>query len=108
MSEFAASLVDVFSAFGRVSLRRMFGGHGVFYDGLMFALVVDDELYLKADDSNRDLLIGQGSHPFTYHKKGKPVALQYYLAPEAMFDDPDDAAYWARLSFECALRQRRN
>ncbi|MBP6813806.1 MAG: TfoX/Sxy family protein, partial [Burkholderiaceae bacterium] len=49
MSEFAAHLSDVFRHFGPIDVRRMFGGQGVFHQGLMFGLVIDDTLYLKAD-----------------------------------------------------------
>ena len=53
VSDFIAHLAELFEAFGPVTIRRMFGGHGVFRDGLMFGLVVDDALYLKADEQNR-------------------------------------------------------
>jgi DNA transformation protein len=52
MSELIAYLPEVFELFGPVTIRKMFGGYGVYHDGLMFALVADDTLYLKADDEN--------------------------------------------------------
>lgn len=55
MSEFAENLKEVFVLFGPVQLRRMFGGHGVFHEGLMFALVADDVLYQKADGKSSKL-----------------------------------------------------
>lgn len=41
---------------------------------------------------------------FTYWMKGKEVALSYWLAPDVIFDNPDEACVWARRSFEVALR----
>ena len=70
MSEFVDHLADLFEAFGPVTVRRMFGGHGVFRDGLMFALVVDDALYLKADEQNRAMFESCGLPRFDYARKG--------------------------------------
>jgi len=107
MSEFVANLAEVFAAFGRITSRRMFGGHGIFHDGLMFGLVVNEQLYLKADAVSRQQFLALDLQPFTYQRQGKPTQLSYYLAPEDIFDDPDAARYWADLAFEAALRGRK-
>ena len=63
--EFVAFVVESLRPLGPVSARRMFGGHGIFLDGVMFGLIADDQLYLKADEENRaayeaeDLLSGE-------------------------------------------------
>ena len=49
VNEFMCHMADVFSAFGPLEVRRMFAGHGLFREGLMFALVYDETLYLKFD-----------------------------------------------------------
>jgi hypothetical protein len=49
-------------------LRRMFNGQGIFCDGVMFALVADDTLYLKGDDDMKPAFLDAGSSPFTYEK----------------------------------------
>ncbi len=64
MIQFAENLKDVFAPFGAVSVRRVFGGHGVFFEGLMIALVADDVLYLKVDEASVGTLIECGSAPF--------------------------------------------
>lgn len=61
MSQFADNLRDVFAPFGAVSVRRMFGGHGVFYEGLMIALVADDVLYLKVDEASVGAFVERGA-----------------------------------------------
>ena len=106
MSEFVDYLHEVFADFGSITTRRMFGGHGIYHDGLMFALVADDMLYLKADDSSKEKFIAKELPPFEYDKKDKKVKLSYYLAPEDIYDDPDEAVYWARLAFQAALNSK--
>lgn len=106
MSEFVASLSEVFAIFGHITSRRMFGGHGIYHDGLMFGLVVNEQLYFKADALSRPQFTDLGLLPFTYLRQGKPTQLSYYLAPEDIFDEPDAARYWAVLAFEAALRGR--
>lgn len=97
MSEFVANLAEVFAVFGRITSRRMFGGHGIYHDGLMFGLVVSEQFYLKADAVSRPQFTALGLPPFSYLRQGKPMQLSYYLAPEDIFDDPDAARYWPSL-----------
>jgi DNA transformation protein len=99
-------LHDLFSHFGAIRVRRMFGGYGVYRDGIMFALVEDDVLYLKADGTNRRHFDERGLTQFTYEKKGKQIGMSYFLAPEEIFDDPREAALWGERSFAAALRSR--
>lgn len=106
MSEFVDYLHEVFAHFGPISARRMFGGYGIYHDGLMFALVVDDTLYLKADAGNIAQFEQRGLRPFAYNSRGRTVRLSYYLAPEEMLEDSNEAAAWARRSFEAAMRSR--
>ncbi|MCE8038463.1 TfoX/Sxy family protein [Halomonas sp. MCCC 1A11062] len=104
MSEYTDSLRDVFELFGPITARRMFGGHGIYHDGLMFALVADETLYLKVDAHNLDDFEREGLEPFEYDKGGRVVQMSYYQAPEELFEDRELAAVWARRSFEASLR----
>ena len=108
MSEFAEHLRDVFRPFGPIDVRRMFGGQGVFHQGLMFGLVVDDTLYLKADAVSAAMFEVQGLPRFTYARQGRLASLSYYQAPEGVLEDGAEAARWARHAFEAALRARAN
>ncbi len=107
MSEFLDNLQEVFSSFGPIHARRMFGGYGVFHHNLMFALVADDVLYLKADDESSGLFEQEKLRQFQYQKGPKVVKMSYYMAPEEIFDDPDKARLWAVRAFEAALRARK-
>ena len=104
MTGFTDHLHEVFGAFGPIATRRMFGGHGVWHQGLMIGLVVGDTLYLKVDEETRGQFEAQGLGPFEYARKGKTVALSYYRAPEEMLESPGDAVEWARLAYAAALR----
>ena len=106
MNEFVDNLEQVFSLFGPVHSRKMFGGHGIFHEGLMFGLVADDILYLKADPASEDAFREQGSHPFEYMKNGKAVKMSYFLAPETIYEDPEEARRWAQRAYAAALRNR--
>jgi DNA transformation protein len=109
MSEYIDYLKEQFASFGAIEARRMFGGWGVYYQGLMFALVVDDTLYLKADQQLAPQFQALGLEPFQYPRRGRLVALSFYEAPDGLYDDPDEAKRWASLAHEAALRaaQRR-
>lgn len=104
MSEFVNYLHEVFADFGNISSRKMFGGHGIYHQGLMFGLVADDELYLKVDAHSKATFIDADCEAFEYIKNGKPFKMSYYAAPDAIFDDPESAREWANLAFDAALR----
>lgn len=78
----AAYLEDLFAPFGPIAVKRMFGGQGVFHEGLMIALVADDRLYLKADAEARPAFAAAGGEPFVYHGKGKPMEMGYWTVPD--------------------------
>jgi DNA transformation protein len=104
MSEFVEYVQEVLAVLGEVQVRRMFGGHGVYHDGRMFALVVDEVLYLKADALSAVHFEQRGLPRFEYRRQGRPVQLSYYLAPEEIYDEPDAAREWALLACAAALR----
>ena len=104
MSEFAEQLHEVFERFGPIQLRRMFGGHGVYREGRMFALIAGERLYLKTDDASRAHFEARQLAPFEYTRQGKTMRMSYYEAPPELFEDRDEAAVWARRAWEAALR----
>jgi DNA transformation protein len=106
MDEFVNYLHEVFRAFGPIDVRRMFGGHGVFHEGLMFGLVADGVLYLKADAEIADKFCRRGLEQFEYVKKGKAMKMSYFMAPDDIYDDPSVAKDWAALSYEAARRSK--
>lgn len=106
MSEFVDYLKEVFEQFGEIRARKMFGGYGIYHDGVMFGLVADDTLYLKADDTTAGYFEARGLGQFEYDKGDKVVKMSYYLAPEEIYDDPDEAVVWAKRAYEVAFRTK--
>jgi DNA transformation protein and related proteins len=101
---FAEFLQDQLRPLGHVTVRRMFGGAGVYCDGLMFGLVSDDTLYFRVDDGNRGAFEAEGQQPFTYDGKGRRIVLPYWRVPERLFDEPDEMIDWARAALAAARR----
>jgi len=104
MSEFVEFLHEVFQEFGPIRSRKMFGGHGIYHHDLMFGLVADDELYLKVDKQSVALFEAKDLEAFEFIAKGKTTKMSYYLAPEEIYDDSEQACYWADVAFKAALR----
>ncbi len=104
--EYVDYLLESLAPLGPVVGKRMFSGVGLFLDGLMFAIVIDDQLWLKADDLNRGEFTALDLPPFTYPRQGKLTALSYYRAPDEALDAPHALLPWARSAFAAALRGR--
>jgi DNA transformation protein len=103
--EFIRYLRDQFRRWGPVEIRRMFGGHGVFRGGMMFALIHDEMLFLRSDNGNQAAFAAAGMGPFRYRRRGKLVALAYHQAPPEAVEDSDLLGKWADLAFAAALRR---
>ena len=80
----------------------------MYHDVLMFGLVADDVLYLKVDGESVDRFIDLGLEPFEYEKNGAKIKMSYYMAPESIFEDFEQAKEWAALAFDAALRARKS
>jgi DNA transformation protein len=94
---------DIFSAFGPVTLRRMFGGTGIYAGGVMFALEARETLYLKADASTQEAFEAEGCGPFSYEAAGgRRVLTSYRRIPDRLLDEPDELAAWARRALAIA------
>ena len=84
--------------------RRMFGGWGISADGLTFAIIAFDQLYLKADEQTQSQFVAAGCAPFEYEARGKTMQLRYYVAPPEAMESAPVMRDWARMAFEAALR----
>ena len=102
---------ELFAQFRPVTVKRMFGGAGVYAEGLMFALVFDDVIYLKVDATTVPDFEREGSKPFVYTRFKSPgrfrrPSLSYWRLPERLYDDPDELAVWAGRALAVAGRRR--
>ncbi len=97
--EFSEHLHDIFGRLGPIRTRRMFGGAGVWLGEAMFALVVDDTLYMKADAELARAYAEAGSEPFSYATRdGSRTLAGFMRLPDSALDDPEEALAWARRS----------
>jgi DNA transformation protein len=108
MSAFIEYVMEQLATLGDVRARKMFGGHGLYSGELMFAIVVDDTLYLKVDAGSRAEYESMALEPFAYRRKQKLVTLRsFYAAPADSLDDPELLCRWASRAIEAAASQRR-
>ena len=102
--EFVAYVVELMQSIGPVRAKAMFGGHGIFLEDLMFALVADSVLFLKVDKQTENNFKVRGLEAFTYMKKGKEFNMSYYQAPEEVLEEGEEMSYWANMAYAAALR----
>ena len=104
MSQAIEHLHEVFESLGRIQARRMFGGYGIYHEGVMFGLYATGRLYLKTDADNQPQFLAAQCEPFVYVQRGKPVKLSYWSAPDIIMDDRDQARKWGLSAVDAALR----
>ena len=98
---------DMFQAIGPVTIKRMFGGLGIYSKGIIVAIETGGEIFLKADASTAPQFAAHGARQWRYDGKGKPVHMPYWSIPEDAYDDPDVMAKWVRLAHEAGARSAR-
>jgi DNA transformation protein and related proteins len=98
-------LLDLFSSFGPVTIRRMFSGFGISADGINFALALRAGLYFRADEQTIPQFEAEGSKPFQYQTRAKTVTVgSYWQLPARLFDEPDELTEWAKAALAAAQR----
>ncbi len=100
-------VLEQLAAAGRVSPRAMFGGVGLYLDGIFFALIDDDTLYFKADEASRKRFEAAGSKPFCPDPLRPEQVMGYWQVPAEVLEDPDELVAWAREAAGVALAKRR-
>ncbi|WP_295641911.1 TfoX/Sxy family protein [uncultured Methylibium sp.] len=107
--EFAAHCVELLAPLGAVRAKRLFGGHGIYVDELMIALIADETLYFKTDAQTLPRWQAAGGRAFVYESRRagqerKVTAMSYWTPPDEALDSPSLLAPWGRLALEAALR----
>ncbi len=103
--DFADYVVELLAPLGSVSARRMFGGHGIYSDGVMFALIANRVLYFKCDETTQGRFEAAGGRPFVYSSRNRRVTLGYWSASDDAMESAALALPWARLALDAALRK---
>jgi DNA transformation protein len=101
---FLEFVAEQMAGIGPVTVRKMFGGAGVFRGDRMIGLIADDLLYLRTDLESAPEFEARGMTPFVYSKRGRPVSMSYYRAPEECLEDPEEMMVWAGKAYAAALR----
>ncbi len=100
-----ALLEEQLEPLGRITLRRMFSGAGLYCDGVIFGLVLRDTLHFKVDDGNRAAYQAEGMEPFSYEAQGKRREIgAYWRVPEHLLDEPEEMLDWARAALAAGRR----
>ena len=93
--EYLNFVIERLSPIGDIRSRAMFGGYGIFREGLMFALISEDTLYFKVNESNRDMYKRAQSKPF-------PHGISYWEVPTDVLEENTKLHEWANISIEIA------
>jgi len=94
-------VLDLLKVLGPVSAKRMFGGAGLYFEGSFFALIADDVLFFKVDDTNKADYLSAGTGPF---KPFGSYAMSYYEVPADVLEDEEQLKEWAQKAVTAAMR----
>ena len=98
-------LIDLFSEFGPITLRKMFSGFGITADGVNFAMALRGGIIFRVDELTIPRYDAEGAKPFQYDTRNKTVVVNSYRhLPERLYDDPEELAAWAREAVGAAKR----
>ena len=103
-NKFAEYVEELMAGWAAVSVHKMFGGYGLYREGLMFALISDNQLYLKTDAHNVMQFERAGSRPFVYESRTRTVQMSYWLAPDDCLESPAEMREWCHSAYAAALR----
>ena len=103
--DYAHFVQDQLSEFGEVEFKSMFGGIGIFKDGVMFAKIGGDKFRLKVDESNKKQFEDRGMKPF--HSEKKKKGMPYWEVPQDVLEDRTELTKWANQSFEIAINAKK-
>ena len=104
-TDFTDWLQDLFADFGPVGVRPMFGGHGLYRDGLIFGIAIDEAVYLKVDATTQARFEAAGCAPYVYTGQRAPITMSYWSVPAEAMDSPQAMRPWAALAWEAAQRK---
>ncbi|MDR0183306.1 TfoX/Sxy family protein [Lysobacter arvi] len=104
---FLAHLHDLLDPVGEIATRAMFGGHGVYLDGELIGIVMEQALYLKVDAETRLHFEAAGCEPYVYLGQAEPITMSYWSVPESSLESAQAMRPWAELARAAAQRAGR-
>lgn len=104
---FLKAVLDKLAPHGPIRARAMFGGYGIYYGDVMFACIVQGELYFRVGENNRKDFEKRGSKPFIYEGRNKPVQMPYMTLPDEVFNHPAQLKKWIEQARETSLLSKK-
>ena len=99
---------DLLKIIPGVTSRAMFGGWGIYKNGVIFALIADGELYFKVDEKTKPDFEKSGSHPFVYSQGNhKSTTMSYWTLPEKVMEDETELENWVNGSVKASQRSKK-
>ncbi len=87
-------ILDQLAALGEVTSRHMFGGHGLYWRGVIFGLLFRDRFFLKVDERSRPDFEARGMGMFRPNER--QTLKSYYEVPPEVLDEPEALLSWVR------------
>lgn len=106
-SNYLKYIIEILAPHGEITARSMFGGYGIYKNGVIFALIAYDELYFKVDESNKSQYKKFDSEPFTYEAKGKKSTMSYWKVPIEILEDEEQIGVWLDQSYGISLKKKK-
>jgi DNA transformation protein len=107
-AEYTEYVLDFLEPLFPVRIARFFGGAGVYFDTVQFAMIMDNTLYFAVDESSRQKYEQAGMQPFSYMtKKGRVQVRKYFELPEDVLNDPEQLQIWANESIQVAYNTKK-
>lgn len=102
---FRAYLGDILSPLGPLSIKRVFGFDGLKAGNVLLGFVIDERIFLRTDEAERERYASEGGKPFSFTtSNGEHIVTSYYSIPERLYDEPDELVQWARKAYAAALK----
>ena len=96
---------DVLGHIPGVTSRAMFGGYGIYKNGVIFALIAYEKLYFKSDETVENTFKSAGGTQFEYSKGNhKFTKMRYWTIPQEDMDDPNKVSTWVEKSYLASKR----
>jgi DNA transformation protein and related proteins len=107
-NSYATYILDLLSHLDNISMRKMFGGYGIYQHGIIFGIIINDIVYFKVDESNQKLYTAYNSEPFSYEGKNKKrITLSYWQVPSEILENRLELENWVDLSVSISQRVKR-
>jgi DNA transformation protein len=96
-------VINALSLFGDITTRRMFGCYGIYKDGVIIAIMEEEELYFKSTPTTESFYQSFGSHPFVYESNDRLVKMSYWSVAQTVLEDQSLLKKWVDMAYQSAL-----